>query len=188
MQLQYKLDDTIRIDDEKYIVNAAFNVILKLSDMLEDTSLDTNTRVLTGLQMLINTDLGDKYTILEKNDILEKILTEYVQMEPKKVYDLLGNELPSIDGEDEQILDFNIDADYIFAAFMQVYGIDLIEQQGKLHWSKFNALLNGLPDGTTLSRIMGYRAWKEEDEKKDYKQFMREMKRKFKLGGDDLDV
>ncbi len=43
---------------------------------------------------------------------------------------------------------------------MQAYNIDLIEEQGKLHWKKFNALLSGLPDGTKFVEVMKIRAWK----------------------------
>ena len=53
--------------------------------------------------------------------------------------------------------DFIQDGAYIYAAFYQAYGIDLIEQQGKLHWWKFNALLQGLPSDTRFMEIVEIR-------------------------------
>lgn len=184
MQLQYKIDDTIQIDDTKYIVNASFDVILRLFDLLDDKGINPSLRIETALNMLIGNSL-DNYKIEDKADILKTILSNYVKMEEKQIYDISGEPLPDfLIGKKEKTLDYNVDADLIYAAFIQVYGIDLIEQQGKLHWSKFQALMNGLPEGTTLSTIMGYRAYDETQESKDHKQFMREQKRKYSLGGD----
>ena len=44
---------------------------------------------------------------------------------------------------DRPVYDFDQDAAYIYAAFRQVYGIDL--QAGPLHWWAFSALLTSLP-------------------------------------------
>jgi len=75
-------------------------------------------------------------------------------------------ELPRrIEHNDAILLDFEQDADLIFAAFLQQYQIDLTEAD--LHWWKFLALLNGLSDSTTLSKVMSYRAYKKDDSKKD---------------------
>lgn len=57
----------------------------------------------------------------------------------------------------EKTFDFVQDSELIYAAFYQAYGIDLIEQQGKLHWWKFSALLNGLPSDTRFSEVISIR-------------------------------
>lgn len=67
-------------------------------------------------------------------------------------------ELPrQIEARDEVVLDYDIDAPYIYAAFMEQYGIDLLE--ASLHWYKFLALLQGLHD-TELNRIINARLYK----------------------------
>lgn len=60
-------------------------------------------------------------------------------------------------------LDYELDSDYIYAAFFQQYGIDLIDIP-ELHWHKFLALLRGLK-GTKLDEIMGYRFYQKETRK-----------------------
>lgn len=45
----------------------------------------------------------------------------------------------------------------IHASFWQAYGIDLVQQQGELHWCAFQALFDGLPDDTPIRRIMRIR-------------------------------
>ena len=49
------------------------------------------------------------------------------------------------------------DAEYIYAGFMQAYRIDLLDQLGKLHWWKFNALLKSLPQDTKFQEIVQIR-------------------------------
>lgn len=66
-------------------------------------------------------------------------------------------------GGGEIVLDYELDGALIYAAFMEVYKIDLFaaDKKGRaipLHWHKFQALLNGL-HGTKLNEIMGYRAY-----------------------------
>lgn len=62
------------------------------------------------------------------------------------------------------ILDYEIDADLIYSAFMEQYGIDLIDIE-ELHWHKFLALLNGLSGSTKLREVMGYRSYKKDNRK-----------------------
>lgn len=59
--------------------------------------------------------------------------------------------------DNQDVLFYEYDGDYIYAAFMQAYGIDLLETD--MHWHKFIALMNGMPDCTKLVSIMGYRAY-----------------------------
>lgn len=60
-------------------------------------------------------------------------------------------------GGGDKAFDFVQDSPLIYAAFMQAYGMDLVEQQGKLHWWKFQSLLNGLPSNTRFSEIVSIR-------------------------------
>lgn len=61
----------------------------------------------------------------------------------------------------EVVIDYEIDADYIYSAFLQAYGIDLIDTD--LHWHKFTALLSSLPESTFFHKIMEYRSYKGKD-------------------------
>lgn len=61
------------------------------------------------------------------------------------------------DAESAKYFDFLQDGPYIYAAFMQAYGIDLLEERGRLHWWKFVSLLQGLPGDTKFSEIVRIR-------------------------------
>ena len=64
-------------------------------------------------------------------------------------------ELPRVEGDSgPNILDYTIDADLIYAAILQCYGIDLMARQ--YHWHIVRALIGGI-EGTKLNTIIGYR-------------------------------
>lgn len=90
-------------------------------------------------------------------------------------------ELPRVfEGDDDfSVLDYTIDAELIYAAFMEMYKIDLISIETKLHWWKFKALLSGL-HGTKLNEVMGYRCYTE-GAKSDWKKEARENKKRWEL-------
>lgn len=59
--------------------------------------------------------------------------------------------------EPEKAFDYEHDAGYIYAAFMQAYRIDLTKN---LHWWQFRALFQALPEDTMMMKIIGYRTAK----------------------------
>lgn len=78
------------------------------------------------------------------------------------------NELPRpIFGNSDVItIDYELDSDLIYSAFLGQYGIDLIEVE-HLHWHRFLALLAGLNDSTRLREVMGYRCYEKSTEKEE---------------------
>lgn len=69
-------------------------------------------------------------------------------------------------------LDYELDSELIYAAFLGQYGIDLFEVK-ELHWHKFLALLKGLNENTKLREVMGYRCYEKSNDKKDPYEEMR---------------
>lgn len=189
MNLAYPLDDTVEIDGNKYVLNMAFDNILRLFDLLKDKEIDDVTKIETGLLMLIDDKL-EGYSIEEKAEIFSQLFVHAVGKPKKKqLVDLDGNPMPQISEEDEKVFDFMQDAEYIYASFMHTYGIDLFEQQGKLHWKKFKALLNGLSEDSIFSRVVGIRTAELPSGKgmQKERERLRKLKQKFALEEDDED-
>lgn len=69
--------------------------------------------------------------------------------------------IPRGGGGGGRVIDYEVDADYIYSAFLSQYGIDLTETD--MHWHKFRALLNGLNSSTRMYEIMGYRCYEGKD-------------------------
>ena len=81
----------------------------------------------------------------------------------------------------KRLFDFNIDHGRLYAAFLQVYGIDL--RNTDLHWWIFLELFASLPDSTKLSSVIEIRN-KEIPKKADkkYRAELLRLKRAFAIG------
>lgn len=160
MNLAYPLenDDKVIIDGLEYRLDMSFDNILRLFDLLEDRTIDNVTKIEIGLRMLID-DTLDNYDIYQKAEIFTEIFKQSIGVDNKKrqLVDLDGNPMPDISEDDKKAFDLAQDAEYIYASFMHTYRIDLFEMQGKLHWKKFKALLNGLSEDSIFSRVVGIR-------------------------------
>ena len=108
--------------------------------------------VLQMYQAIENLDSWDKPEVMLSYLVKQKVKPSLGLL--KAVSDVLFT--PSKGGGDKAF-DFVQDSPLIYAAFMQAYGMDLVEQQGKLHWWKFQSLLNGLPSNTRFSEIVSIR-------------------------------
>jgi len=178
--IQYLTNDNYRIADREYKINASFDNILRLLDLFDDRTTPDYMKIDIALQMLLDDPLEHlEYAV--KYKIVSNILKRYLDNEQEVLIDIAGNVIDLPTPDKEQVIDFNVDAELIYSAFMQAYGIDLIDEQGKLHWLKFRALLHGLPTETRLMEIIGYRSWTEST--KSMKQIMREQKQKYRLKG-----
>ena len=74
---------------------------------------------------------------------------------------------------------FEQDADYIYAAFLSCYGIDLTDRD--MHWWKFRALFRALPQECELVKIMGYRTADLKGMPKAQKKFYEKMRKLYAL-------
>lgn len=80
--------------------------------------------------------------------------------------------------DSEIALDYEIDAELIYSAFMEQYKIDLFDTP--IHWHKFKALLNGLHD-TKLNKVIEYRLYKKPGKNDTYENQMQKLKNAWKI-------
>src|SRR5690625_4354991 len=158
MNLAYPLTETAEINGTEYKIDMSFDNVLRLFDLVNDDDLNDYQKVHLGLLMMIDEPLED-HAIDERASIFIKLFKSVIgsNEEEQQEYDIAGNPLPKMKEEDERAYDLVQDAGYIYASFMHNYQIDLFEQQGKLHWEKFKALLNGLTSETVFGRVVGIR-------------------------------
>lgn len=172
--LAYEFDDTIEIDGFKGSVDMSFDNILRLFDLLADTSINNVAKLDTALEMLLSASFLCDYQL--RSDIFQEILKEYILKEKPT----LGSNGTS---ENKQYYSLIEDADFIFASFMQDYGIDLFDYQGKMHWHKFKALLAGLREDTKFKKVIDIRMWEPtKDTGEEEKRNMQELQRTYALG------
>lgn len=188
LDLSRKLTDKLVIDDKEYALDLSFNNVLKLFEMWRDEDVPEFVKPHFGIRILTGETLED-FTVEEMSEVFNEVFEEHISLstvEDNHVeYDLAGNPMKTTasNGKQEQApYDIRYDGDYIYASFLQAYGIDLFDVQGKLHWKKFNALLSGLPEGTKFMEVVKIRKWKpQKGDSAEYKEEMRKLQKDYAL-------
>lgn len=188
LDLSRKLTDKLVIDDEEYALDLSFNNVLKLFEMWRDEDVPEFVKPHFAVRILTGETLED-FTVEEMSEVFNEVFEEHIslsEVEDNHVeYDLAGNPMKttvSNSGQEKAPYDIRFDGDYIYASFLQAYGIDLFDVQGELHWKKFNALLSGLPEGTKFMEVIKIRKWKpQKGDSAEYKEEMRRLQKDYAL-------
>lgn len=188
LDLSRKLTDKLVIDDEEFSLNLSFDNVLRLFEMWRDEDVPEFVKPHFGIRILTGETLED-FTVEEMSEVFNEVFEEHISLstvEDNHVeYDLAGNPMKTTasNGKQEQApYDIRFDGDYIYASFLQAYGIDLFDVQGELHWKKFNALLSGLPEGTKFMEVIKIRKWKpQKGDSAEYKEEMRRLQKDYAL-------
>lgn len=184
LNLSRKLEDNLIIGNVVYPLDLSFGKVLRVFELLQDTEIQEEIKPYLALQMLTGANFSN-FDLMEVNEILEEVFKAHIVNEKTQAieYDLMGNPMPVQEKkEEERVYSLKYDADYIFASFFQAYGIDLIEERQKLHWKKFNALLNGLPSDTKFMEVLKIRSWKpRKGDSAEYKEDMRKLQQEYEL-------
>lgn len=188
LDLSRKLTDKLVIDDKEYALDLSFDTVLKMFEMMRDEDVPEFVKPHFGIRILTGETLED-FTVEEMSEVFNEVFEEHISLstvEDNHVeYDLAGNPMKTTasNGKQEQApYDIRYDGDYIYASFLQAYGIDLFDVQGELHWKKFNALLSGLPEGTKFMEVIKIRKWKpQKGDSAEYKEEMRRLQKDYAL-------
>lgn len=204
LDLSRKLTDKLVIDDKEYALDLSFDNVLKMFEMMRDDDIPEYIKPHFAIRMLISQSLDgetreekaesfnndfENYSIEEMSKVFKSVFEEHISLsdvEDNHVeYDLAGNPMKTTASDDTKQrapYDIRYDGDYIYASFLQAYGIDLFDVQGKLHWKKFNALLSGLPEGTKFMEVIKIRKWKpQKGDSAEYKEEMRRLQKDYAL-------
>ena len=158
------LPETVDIDGIEYRINSDFRISILFELLMQDDELGKRQKLVQGLQ-LYYPEIPHNVTMA-----VDKMIWFY----------RCGKETGSDghgsgSGRAKQIYSFEYDDDYIYAAFLEQYGIDLQDIE-ELHWWKFRALFRGLSEDTEFVKIMGYRSVKITSEmSKEQREFYKKM-------------
>lgn len=85
------------------------------------------------------------------------------------------------DKSEQCVFSFCEDAEYIYAAFLSQYGIDLLSIP-YMHWFVFSALLKSIDDSSRLMKIISWRSVRPEEEgSAEKRRYLEKMKRLYAL-------
>lgn len=153
LSLCKELENEISYQGKKYKVNLAFDNVLRWYEMIDDDKLSDPEKILLAFQMFVPTAKTD-----DVNFVMETVekLSKYIAKQP---YGDTADDEQGLDSNSDPVkyYSYKQDAGAIYASFMQDYRIDLINEQGKMHWDKFKALLDGLSEQTQFKQIVRIR-------------------------------
>lgn len=152
MKLTEDFEDIVTLDDREIKVSLFFDDVLRAIELYQDKLISDYEK----WDILAEIFAAD-YEDYEHMSPFEKIT--FVQAVLKK---FLSDKEGNAEGAERQEKHYDIlqDAEFIYASFLFDYNMDLAEQQGRLHWRKFIALLNGLSEKTKFREVVSIRSQK----------------------------
>ena len=133
--------------NRKYKMTLFFNRVISFFVLFENNSAISDDECLEiGFEWLVKPLFKVVLKTTEKAEIMQFVINNYI------------NFRKNADDESQTVLNFSQDSLYIYGSFMGAYGIDLFEEQDRLHWWKFIALFEGLPDESKIKQVMSIRA------------------------------
>ncbi len=161
------LPETVRVSGEEYEIRTNFRTSILFETLMQDDSVREDQKVYKALSLY--------YPVIppDKKAATDAMLWFYRcgrEDNPVK------KQMAARKGK-TRVYSFDYDDDYIYAAFMTQYGIDLQDVE-YIHWWKFRALFNSLTSQNEFVKIMEYRSVDlKDDMPKEQKAFYRKMKR-----------
>ena len=140
------LEEFVAYKGRNYKVSVPFDVVLDVQRLYREKLLTDADKLYKALELLCPDRRAGRLALEDKAGLLECIYDTQVRTAPR----------PRV-GRQVKVVDFDADGEYIYASFLQDYGIDLIAAQGKLHWKKFIALFQGLSEQTKIKQVMQIR-------------------------------
>lgn len=136
----------IDLGKHRFFVNPSFDTVLQIQALFLEEQLTEQDKVEQALKMLVVSGRVHRLDSHGKVALLKKVYKQCIHTKKQP---------PT--RKNQRVLDFEHDGEYIYSSFMMDYGIDLINQQGKLPWRKFIALFQGLSDRTKIREVMRIR-------------------------------
>ena len=150
------LDDlptSVKIDGKNYAVDTDFRTFIIFEKILMNDKLNSKQQV----REIIDLFFYDETPTNIASAVRQVYGLYLCGKKPPKEEERRVKKNGEVEIKPPAIFDYEIDAPYIYSAFMSQYQIDLNDIE-YLHWWKFKALFSGLNSGQKIVEIMGYRA------------------------------
>ena len=166
------LPEHIEINGKSLKIRTDFRIWIEFDGIMHQRDILSKDKYMMAVRMCFD-EQDDVLSEFCVNDVMDK-LCEFFLVGKKR-------DRQSKESNGNRVLSFSEDGDYIFAAFMSQYGIDLMSIP-YMHWFVFSALLKGLDDSNRLVKIMSWRALEPEQEENPKKRaYLRKMKEIYAL-------
>lgn len=149
-----KLPETVNVDGREYKIKTDFREWVAFADVASDCELTAEEKLTLAY------DLYEENAPRDLNKGLQALFDFFAAedlprtgRQPKKD----GNRNEKTKKGKRPIFSYLYDSAYILGSFLQYYGIDLAGID-YMHWYKFRALMDALPDKSTVKERVAYRA------------------------------
>lgn len=165
------LPKIVSIGGTPYAINSDFRITIAFEILMQDPDIEDAQKARKAL--------GLYYPIIpdDLDAAVDQIMWFY---QGGKIYrQEQARRSGALDPADRQMIySYEHDDDYIYAAFLSQYHIDL-QKVPYMHWWKFRALFHSLQQDVKISEIMGYRSMeidgKMTTEQRNYYQKMKDL-------------
>jgi len=166
------LPETVKIGGLSYPIDTDFRSWIRLEELLLDDAFTKQEKVELALDLIFPAPVPS----FLQGDALAQIFWFYAEGKEHKLPDPEDEEEAA-----ERIFSYEEDGGYIYAAFLEQYGLDLTKDT--LHWWQFMALFKSLNPETLFVKIMGYRTMQiTADMPVEKRAFYTKMKKLYALG------
>lgn len=163
------LVDKLPTDYEGLKINTNFRSFILFELLMQDREIEKEEKIVLALNLFyegIPTDI---------KKAIDGIVWFYTRGKKIKQEE---NEENKKNNKKKKIYSYEHDADLIYTAFLDQYGLDLNDVV-YLHWFKFKAMFEGLKDDNKICKAMSYRAIdlnkiKDKEERKKYKKLQKD--------------
>lgn len=159
----------IEIDGINYNINSDFRTFIIFEMLMQDEEVEDNIKILQAMKLF--------YQVIPDNidKAVDKLLWFY---RGGRYQERISNEIVE---ESIIMYSYDYDAEYIYSAFLEQYGIDLQDIE-YLHWWKFKAMFKSISENTQIYKIMRYRTIIIDSKmSKEEKEFYIRMKRIYEI-------
>lgn len=148
MLLYEELPTAVSVDGEGYYVITDFREWIRFIDLAGSEDIDANIKVQLALEWFVNDIPCDAAKAIDA-------LALFLQC--KYPEDDTGTKTAQKAEISVPVFSYSHDAEAIYSDFLRFYGIDLFEVK-ELHWWKFKALLNNLPEDSRFMWLVRHRS------------------------------
>jgi hypothetical protein len=150
------LENSLIIDGKEYVFDLSFDTVIKFYELLEDKNLKAFEKIHKAFDLFYfdNKCLPTAFSFEQKQEAIQAI-SDYLQQNP---YGNKSAAIVSEESEPEKFYSYSQDAGAIYSSFLADYGIDLLQEKGRMHYIVFKALLAGLSEKTHFQRILSIRS------------------------------
>lgn len=146
------LETTIEINGKEVQIDLSYDNVLRYFELIDEQDFDNSEKVVMAYEMFVSSDIPTDPDVLIGT---VRAISDYISKQPYGFDYVPSDDQPDV--ETIKYYSYEQDAGAIYASFLTQYGIDLIDERGKLHWDKFKALLDGLNEDTPFKQIVTIR-------------------------------